>query len=93
MEYRKSCLTVSISSSGLPTETFQFRQKRDADFQSLKRAYDDEIGLKPAKARDIAKYVSSLDPQHRPYFEHMLQEYGNQGDGNADSASEAWDSD
>jgi hypothetical protein len=90
MEYRKSCLTVSISSSGLPTETFQFRQKRVADFQLLKRAYDDE---KSAKARDIAKYISSIDPQHRPYFEHMLQKYGNQGDGNADSASDAWDLD
>jgi hypothetical protein len=45
--------------------------------------------LKSAKARDITKHVSSIEPQHRPYFEHMLQKYGNQGDGNADSESEA----
>jgi hypothetical protein len=93
IEFRNSCLTISISSSGLPTETFKFREKRIPDFRSLKRAYDDEIGLKPAKARDIAKYLPSIDPQHRPYFEHMLQKYGNQGDGNTDSESEAWDSD
>jgi hypothetical protein len=45
--------------------------------------------LKPAKARYTAKYVSSTDPQYHPYFEHMLQKYGNQGDGNANSESEA----
>jgi hypothetical protein len=92
-EYRNSCLIVCTSSSGLPTETFQCRQERVPDFVSLKRAYDDETGLKPAKARDIAKYISPTDRQHRPYFEHILQKYGNQGDGNADSQSEAWDSD
>jgi hypothetical protein len=32
IEYHNSCLTVSISSSGLPTEIFQLRQKRVPDF-------------------------------------------------------------
>ena len=74
-EYCNSCLTVCTSSSGLPTDSFQFIKMRVPDIQSLTWARDDEIGLKSAKARDIAKYVSSTDPQHHPYFEHMLQKY------------------
>lgn len=96
IQYQNSLLTVSTSSSGLFTETFQFRQKRVPDYRLLKRAYEGEIPIKPAKAKDNGKYVSSIDPKHRQYFEVLIQKYGNQGVNylqNDDSDSEVWDSD
>lgn len=93
IEYRNICLRVSKSSSGLVTETFHFRQKRFSDCRLLTRAYEDEIAIKPAKAKDIGKYVSAIDPQHRQQFEELMQKYGNQKHTNAESESDAWDSD
>lgn len=94
IEYRSNVVTASKSSSGLLTETFIMKGKAKFNETNLKRAYTNEIPLKTAKARDIAKYLSSVLPEKQPHFQRLLDQYGKEQVPNAeDSGSEVWDSD
>lgn len=57
-------------------QPFQFKRKTNFHLQSIKQAYNNELQVKVAKCQGIQKYSLSVDPNHRPYFETQLQEYG-----------------
>lgn len=85
---------MSKNSGGLMRETFLMKGKTKFAETILKKAYDKEIPLKSAKARDISKYLASVLPEKQSCFQTLCDKYGKEQIPNAyESGSEVWDSD
>lgn len=92
----KTTVRVSSCPTGLDMKTFQYRPQDSITASALKPAYESEIPLKPKKAEDIGKYVMSIHPQYRDYFQNLREKYGNNTRNTADrdesTDSEQWES-